>query len=74
MRLFRKKDKSRDPALAQAQAQVRVSLAAAEHRRDTERRKLAEERSAVVLPLREAHQENHLSELAMQALGRRRSS
>lgn len=73
MRWFRKKDKLRDPALTQAQAQVKVSLAAAEHRRDTERRKLAEEKRAVVQPLREAHQENHLSDLAMQALGRRRS-
>jgi uncharacterized lipoprotein YajG len=61
----------RDPALTAAHVDVRVSMAAAEQRRDTEVAKLHEERSEVVQPLRAVRNTNHLAELANRALLRR---
>jgi hypothetical protein len=67
----KKKDKAPDPALAQAQERTIASLAAARRQRDSEQRRLHDERSTVVQPLKDIHASNHLADLALQALRRR---
>jgi hypothetical protein len=71
MSWFRNKRKAADPALAVAQERTVASLAAARRQRDSEQRRLHDERSTVVQPLREIHASNHLADLALQALRRR---
>lgn len=61
-----------DPDLVRARTQVANSMSAAVHSRDTELRKLREERGTVVRPLQEVHRENHLADLALRALIARR--
>jgi hypothetical protein len=70
MKLWKRNKKERDPALDEATAQVVQSLTTARKRRDTEQRRLQEERGEVVQPLRQIHASNHLADLALQALRR----
>lgn len=70
--LKRRKKKVTDGELAAEHAKADARLHAARELRDSERRKLREERQTLVVPIREGLRTNHFAQLADEAFRRAR--